>query len=110
MSDTATLVVEVHLPLTPDTTITEGENPFPWIDDVSEFVADLDASGEAFVVDEGDEFDGCYVVVITGAEESTLLGIAGRLATLPGAPTGVFAMVTNDEAEEFGTGTRIDIS
>ena len=110
MSDTATLVVEIHLPLTPDTSVAESEDPFPWIEDVSEAVAEIEESGDAFIVDEGDEFDGCYVVVITGADESILLSIAGRLATLPGAPTGVFAMVTDDEADELGLGRRVDIS
>jgi hypothetical protein len=110
MSDTSTLVVEVHLPLTADTSIAEGENPYPWIEDVTDAVAEIEESGDAFIVEEGDEFEGCYVVVITGADESTLLGLAGRLATLPGAPTGVFAMVTDDEADELGLGRRVDIS
>jgi len=109
MSD-ATLVVEIHVPLTPDRNATEGENPFPWIDDVSELVAQIEESGDAFVVEEGDEFDGSYVIVLTGAEESQLLGLANRVASLPGIPTGVFAMVTDDEAEELGQGTRIDVS
>jgi hypothetical protein len=110
MSDTATLVVEVHIPLTADTSIAEGENPYPWIEAVSDAVAEIEETGDAFVVEEGDEFEGSYVVVITGADESTLLNIAGRLATLPGAPTGVFAMVTDDEADELGLGRRVDIS
>ena len=109
MSD-ATLVVEVHVPLTPDHNAQEGENRFPWIDDVSELIGEIEESGDAFVVDEGDEFDGAYVVVITGADESTLLTVANRVANLPGVPTGVFAMVTDDEADELGQGRRIDIS
>lgn len=109
MSD-ATLVVEVHIPLTPDRNVTEGENPFPWIDDVSELVAEIEESGDAFVVEEGDEFEGAYVIVLTGADESALLNIANRVANLPGVPTGVFAVVTDDEAEELGQGRREDIS
>jgi nitrate reductase NapAB chaperone NapD len=109
MSD-ATLVVEIHVPLTPDHNAPEGENPFPWIDDVSELVAEIEESGEVFVVDEGDEFDGSYVVVVTGGEEAALLTIANRVANLPGVPTGVFAMVTTDEADELGQGRREDIS
>jgi hypothetical protein len=105
-----TLVVEIHIPLTPDLNATEGENPFPWIEDVETFTSDIEESGEAFVVEVGDEFDGSYVIVITGADESTLLGIANRVASLPGIPTGVFAMVTDDEADELGRGTRVDIS
>jgi thioredoxin reductase len=109
MSD-STLVLEIHIPLTADRTVGEGENPYPWIEGVSEFVSELDESGDAFVVDEGDEFDGSYVVVLTGADESGLLSIATRLANQPGMPTGIFAMVTDDEAEELGQGRREDIS
>ena len=105
-----TLVVEVHVPLTPDRTVGEGENPFPWIEDLQEFTEGIEESGEAFVVEEGDEFDGSYVIVLTGAEEPQLLGLANRVASLPGIPTGVFAMLTDDEAEELGQGTRVDIS
>ena len=36
------LVVEVHVPLTKSTELEEGEYAFPWIDDISEFVASLD--------------------------------------------------------------------
>lgn len=106
----ATLVVEIHVPLTPDQNVQEGENPFPWIEDVTELIAEIEESGDAFVVDEGDEFEGAYVVVVTGADESTLLTIANRVANLPGVPTGVFAVVTDDDAEELGQGRREDIS
>ena len=106
----ATLVVEVHVPLTPDRNVGEGENPFPWIEDLQEFTQELEEAGDVFVVEEGDEFDGAYVIVITGAEESALLGVANSVASLPGIPTGVFAMLTDDEAEELGQGTRVDIS
>jgi thioredoxin reductase len=109
MSD-ATLVVEIHVPLTPDLNAAEGENPFPWIDDLSDLVSEIEESGEAFVVEEGDEFEGHYVVVITGADERELLGIANRVGNLPGVPTGVFAVVTDDDAEELGQGRREDIS
>ena len=109
MSD-ATLVVEIHIPLTPDHNVTEGENPFPWIEDVSELVAEIEESGDAFIVEEGDEFDGHYVIVITGGDESSLLTVANRVANRPGVPTGVFAMVTDDDADELGQGRREDIS
>ena len=109
MSD-ATLVIEIHVPLTPDRNATEGENPFPWIDDVSALVAEIEESGDAFVVEEGDEFEGSYVIVITGGDESSLLNVASRVASLPGVPTGVFAMVTDDDADELGQGRREDIS
>ena len=105
-----TLVVEIHVPLEPDRTVGEGENPFPWIEDLQTFTEELEESGDAFVVEEGDEFDGSYVIVLTGAEESALIGLANRVANLPGIPTGVFAMLTDDEAEELGQGTKVEIN
>ena len=104
-----TLVVEIHVPLTPDRNAVEGENPFPWIEDLEEFTTALEETGEAFVVEEGDEFEGHYVIVLTGAEESTLIALANRVSAMPGIPTGVFAMLTDDEAEELGQGTKVDV-
>jgi len=110
MSESATLVVEIHVPLTPDTEVAEGESRFPWIETLVEFTTELDEGGEIFVVEEGDVFNDAYVIVITGADESTLTGIANRVANLPGIPTGVFAVVTDSDAEELGQGTTIEIS
>ena len=76
MSDTAELVVEIHVPLTPDTNAAEGETRFPWIETLVEFTTELDEGGEIFVVEEGDVFNDAYVIVITGADEATLTGIA----------------------------------
>ncbi|GAA1215605.1 glutamyl-tRNA amidotransferase [Rhodoglobus aureus] len=110
MSESAALVVEVHVPLTPDANAAEGETRFPWIEALVEFTTELDEAGDIFVVEEGDVFNDAYVIVITGADESTLTGIANRVANLPGIPTGVFAMVTDADAEELGQGTMIEIS
>jgi hypothetical protein len=34
---------------------------------------------------------------------------ASQVAALDGVPAGVFAMVTDDAAEEFGLGRRVDL-
>ncbi|MGV8877160.1 MAG: glutamyl-tRNA amidotransferase [Rhodoglobus sp.] len=110
MSESATLVVEVHVPLTADPEVVEGESRFGWIETIVEFTTQLDEAGEIFVVDEGDIFNDAYVMVITGADESTLTSVANRVANLPGIPTGVFAVLTDSDAEELGQGTIIEIS
>lgn len=110
MSDSAELVVEIHVPLTPDANAAEGETRFPWIESLVEFTNELDEGGEIFVVEEGDVFNDAYVIVITGADEATLTGVASRVANLPGIPTGVFAMITDADAEELGQGTTVEIS
>lgn len=110
MSETAELVVEIHVPLTPDTEVAEGESRFPWIESLVEFTSELDEGGEIFVVEEGDVFNEAYVIVITGADESTLMGVANRVANLPGIPTGVFAVQTDADADELGQGTVVEIS
>ncbi len=105
-----TLVVEIHVPLTPDANATEGDVRFPWIETLEEFTEQLEEEGEIFVVEQGDEYEGSYVIVITGGEEQTLLGVANRLASLPGIPTGVVAVLTDDEADELGQGQQVEIS
>jgi len=104
-----TLVVEIHVPLTPDANATEGEIRFPWIESLEEFTEQLEEEGEIFVVEQGDEYEGSYVIVITGAERSALLGVANRVGSLPGIPSGVFAVLTDDEADELGQGQQIEI-
>ncbi|WP_405561396.1 hypothetical protein OHV08_04915 [Streptomyces canus] len=78
------MVVEIHVPLLPTPDLPE-------------------------VFDEGEE-DGdvyVYVFVVTGAGEGDLLALASSMATLPGAPAGSVAVVSNDGAEEFGLGRRV---
>lgn len=106
------LLVEVHVPLTLPKELEEGEDPFPWIDEVSEFLADLedDARAEgAAQYDDGEEFGDNYVFFVHGASEAALLAAATRIARMPGVPAGAFAMVTDTEAAEFGLGTRVDL-
>jgi hypothetical protein len=106
MADT---VVEIHVPLTPAPGITPGNYPFPWIDQVEEFLAELEEDGSFEVTDDGEEFGEVYVFFIGGADEATLLGVASRVAGLEQVPAGTFAMVTDGEAAEFGLGRRVGL-
>jgi hypothetical protein len=110
VNENSNVVVEIHVPLTPIIGLPEGEDPFPWIDEVMEFITELDERGEVALYDDGGEFDDVYVFLINAASEDRLLAAAARIADLPGVPAGVFAMVTDDDAEEFGQGRRVDLS
>jgi hypothetical protein len=100
------IVAEIHVPLreAPDTP--EGSYPFPWIDQVEDFLIEQE---EAEVYDDGEEYDEAYVFFIARATEEDLLAMALRTAGLPGSPSGVFAMVTNDGADEIGLGRRVEL-
>ncbi|MGW2770671.1 hypothetical protein [Streptomyces sp. NPDC001275] len=109
MGAVPTMVVEIHVPLLPTPNLADGAYPFPWIEEVEEFLADLEDQGEVEVFDDGEEDEEAYVFFITGAGEDRLLAAASRVATLPGVPAGTFAVVSNDEAEEFGLGQRVTL-
>lgn len=100
------IVVEIHVPLREAAGTPEGADPFPWIDQVEDFLAEQEA---AEVYDDAEEYEEAYVFSIAGAAEEVLLAVASDLARLPGIPSGVFAMVTNDEAEEIGLGRRVEL-
>jgi hypothetical protein len=110
ISDISNTVVEIHVPLTPLIGLPEGEDPFPWIDDVMDYITEVDERGEAALYDDGGEFGDVYIFLVNAASEERLLSVAARIADLPGVPAGVFAVVTDDEAEEFGQGRRVDLS
>lgn len=102
----AELLVEIHVPLTPSG-VSEGEYPFPWIDSVMEFLFELDGSkGEMF--DDGEEFGDEYLFFVHGAPETDLIALAREVAALPGVPSGVYATVTDTDAD-MGGGTRVDL-
>ncbi|MCU1412054.1 MAG: hypothetical protein JWR04_2761 [Rhodoglobus sp.] len=106
------LLVEVHIPLSLPKELEEGEEPFPWIDEVSEFLAELEddpAAEGAAQYEDGEEFGDNYVFFLHGASEASLLAAATRIARMPGVPAGAFAMVTDTDAAEFGLGTRVDL-
>jgi hypothetical protein len=85
------LLVEIHIPMTAD-----GE----WIDDVGDFMIDLEEELGLEEYDDGEEFGGVYLFFIAGASERTLLAAASRVATRAGVPAGAFAMVTDTNAPQ----------
>jgi hypothetical protein len=104
------LIVEVHVPLSPSPGVAPGEYQLPWIDDVEDFLADLDEEADgAEDYDDGESFGEFYVFFLTGTDEASVLRAASRLAALDRVPAGSFAMVTDDEAAEFGLGRRVEL-
>ncbi|MFE2060797.1 hypothetical protein ACFXDH_00080 [Streptomyces sp. NPDC059467] len=103
------MVVEIHVPLLPASGLPDGSHPFPWIDDVEDFLLGLEERGDVEVFDEGEDDGDVYVFIVTGAGEEKLPAVASRVAMLPGVPTGAVAVVSDDEAEEFGLGRRVSL-
>jgi hypothetical protein len=104
------LIVEVHVPLLPAPEVAPGEYPLPWLDDVEDFLAGLDEETDgAEDYDDGEEHGDAYVFFLTGTDEASVLQAASRLATLDQVPPGSFAMVTDDDAAEFGLGRRVEL-
>ncbi|GAA2692679.1 hypothetical protein [Actinoplanes palleronii] len=103
------LLVEIHVPLTPTPGLKPWEYPFPWIEQVEDFLIELEEEGTAESYDEGTEFRACFVFFLVGATEAGLLAASSRVATLKGVPAGSFALVTDTEAPEMGTGRRVDL-
>ena len=100
------LIVEVHVPLQP----AHGVRPSEWIEEVEDFMAGLDLESDgAEDYDDGEEFGEVYVFFLTGTDEAAVLRAASRVATLDRVPPGAFAMVTDDEAGEFGLGRRVEL-
>ena len=100
-------VVEIHVPLVPRPGLPDDAYPFPWIREIDDFLADLEERGETEVFDEGEEVGKVYIFVITGPDPQRLLEVAAQVAARPGVPRGAFAMVTDDDAEDFGLGRRV---
>lgn len=104
------LVVELHVPLEPDKDVPEGDYRFPWIDDIVEAIAELEDTTDTELYDDAEEFGDHYVFFLTGPDEASVISSAGALATRSGVPAGVFAMVSDSDAAEFGLGRRVDIT
>ncbi|SNS96975.1 hypothetical protein SAMN06264365_1313 [Actinoplanes regularis] len=102
-------IVEIHVPLVPTEGLAPGAYPFPWIDQVEDLLAGLEEEGTVEVYDDGEEYGDVYIFFITGADEAALLSAASRVAVLGGVPAGTFAIITDDEASEFGMGRRVDL-
>ncbi|WP_232839298.1 hypothetical protein [Streptomyces triticisoli] len=107
MGAVPTMVVEIHVPLLPTPNLPEGAYPFPWIEEIEDFLSDLEGQGDVEAFEDGEEHEDAYVFFVAGAGEEELLAVASHVATLPGVPAGTFAVVSDDEAEEFGLGRHI---
>ncbi|SCG65970.1 hypothetical protein GA0070213_10964 [Micromonospora humi] len=99
--------MEIHVPLVPATGLAADAYPFPWIDDVEAFLAELEETID--VLDEGEECGDVYVFAVGGADEAVLLAAASRVAALDRVPRGAYAVVTDDEADEVGQGRRVEL-
>jgi hypothetical protein len=93
-------LVEIHFPMTADD---------EWIDDVGDFMIDLEEELGIEEYDDGEEYGDAYIFFIAGANERTLLKAASRVATRDGVPAGAFAMVTDTQAPQFGMGRRVQL-
>lgn len=94
------VLVEIHIPMT-----AEGD----WIDDVGDFMIDLEDELGLEEYDDGEQFGDVYIFFIAGASERTLLAAASRVAKREGVPAGAFAMVTDTAAPMFGMGRRVNL-
>lgn len=103
------LIVEIHVPLVPTPGLDEGEYAFPWIDDVENFLFGLDGDDRGERFDDGEELGEDYVFFIWQGTEDSLLGLARSIANIPGVPAGVFAVVTDTDSTELGSGRRVDL-
>lgn len=105
-------VVEIHVPLKgvggvqPD----DPKYEFGWIDVIEEFLDDESSDGTFEVYDDGEEVGGAYVFFVAGAAEEVLLGVAAAVAALPGVPSDAFAVVTDDDSADLGTGRHVTLS
>lgn len=102
-------IVEIHVPLAPTPNVPTGGDPFPWIDQIEDFLVELEDGDSVEVQDDGEEYGDVYVFFIGGASEAGLLAAASRVAALDGVPAGVYAMVSDDGATELGLGRRVDL-
>ena len=93
----AIIVVEIHVPTTPE---------LAWVEDIEDFLADLEDNGDVEVYDDAEQVGDAHVFYLTGSRSQDLLAIAGRVAARPGVPTGAFAVVTDDNSAH-GTGRRV---
>jgi hypothetical protein len=103
------LLVESHVPLTPAPGLLPGAYSLPWIGLVEDFLVDPEEDGAAEAYDEATSFGDHFVFFLTGADEAGLLAAGSRVATLDGVPAGVFAMVTDTEAPDMGTGRCVGL-
>lgn len=101
------LIVEIHVPLVRDPNAGPRDYPFPWIEDVDQFLAGLDGgAGEEY--DDGEELGNEYLFFVSSAPEAQLIDLARQVARLPRVPSGVYVTV-NTEDGDMGTGRRVEL-
>jgi hypothetical protein len=106
----AKTILEIHIPLVPTPGLPEDEYQFPWIFVVEDFLAEHEVPGQVEVYDDGESLgDDDYTFFLTGTDEEELIAAASRVLSLDDVPDGVFALMTDDEAET-GTGRRVELS
>jgi hypothetical protein len=103
------LVVEIHVPLTPSDPSADDDYQFPWIDTIEDFLFELDGSGRGEMMDDGEQLGDEYLFFVWMAPEPELLALTRRIAELPGVPSGVYAVVTDSDSDEMGTGRRVEL-
>lgn len=95
------------MPLTPTPGLRKRDYQFPWIDDIEEYLGQLDGTdGEAY--DDGEELGEEYLFFVAGASEANLIELARRVSKLPRVPSGVYVTV-NDSDGDMGQGRRVDL-
>lgn len=102
-------MVELHVPLTTGGVGSDDGRPASWIAEVEEHLFDLEDRGTVEILDDGEEVDDEYLFFLTGRSEKELLSVASGLATCRGVPAGAYAIVTDDESNDVGTGKRVDL-
>lgn len=103
------LVVEIHVPLAPSPDAVGDEDPFFWVDDVEDRLAELEEDAELEVFEDAEETDDEYVFFVTGAPRDRLLRAASDIAQGVGMPPGAYAVLSTDDADELGVGERVDL-
>ncbi|GIF74658.1 hypothetical protein [Asanoa siamensis] len=98
------IVVEIHVPMLPAPGVSERDYPYPWINDIEDFLAEEDHE-----YDDGEQVGDVYVFFATGGTEEVLLEVAARAVALPRVPRGAFAVISHDEAPELGVGRRVNL-
>jgi hypothetical protein len=103
-------VVVLYIPLMPTLGLPEREYEFPWIEDVENFLDDVDWDQES----DGEEDAGvnCYTFFLEGKKTDELLALASQISQLPRVPSGCYALVTTEEVltgEEDGVEKRFDL-
>ncbi|MGM1018658.1 MAG: hypothetical protein ACQEW8_14080 [Actinomycetota bacterium] len=106
-SEPAELIVEVHVPLEKSPGLAEDEYDYPYLETIEEYLFALDGEhGEMY--DDGEQLGDEYLYFVSGASEAELIGLARQIASLPGVPTGIYATVTDSDAD-MGEGRVVDL-